>query len=132
MENLYIEETETTPYINFNSKSGVFKLEGKSVPTAAEDFYKEVLEWLEKYVANPLDTTTMSLKLDYFNIASSKRILYIFYKLNELVENGYTVNVDWYYHEDEDDMLEVGQDFAFMVKIPFNFIEYNPFPKSIE
>lgn len=127
MENLYIEETESTPYVNFNCETGRFKLEGKSVPTAAEDFYKGVLAWLEDYLENPQELTNMSLKLDYFNIASSKRILYILYKLNELVEKGFEVNIEWYYHEDEDDMLEVGQDFAFMVKIPFKFIEFNPF-----
>ncbi len=130
MENLYIEETESTPYVNFNCETGIFKLEGKSVPTAAEDFYKGVLAWLEDYLENPQELTNMSLKLDYFNIASSKRILYILYKLNELVEKGFEVNIEWYYHEDEDDMLEVGQDFAFMVKIPFKFIEFNPFAEA--
>ena len=29
--------------------------------------------------------------------------------------------------EGEDEMFEVGQDFAFMVNIPFHFIEYNPY-----
>jgi len=131
MENLYIEETETTPYINFNSETGEFKLEGKSVPAAAEDFYCNVLDWLDEYLAHPQEMTKMSLKLDYFNIASSKRILYILYKLNELVENGFKVQVSWYYIEEEDDMLEVGEDFAFMVKIPFEFIAYNPFTKAV-
>lgn len=130
MENLYIEATESTPYVNFNYETGEFVLEGKSVPAAAKEFYKEILDWLDGYVENPQDSTKLSLKLDYFNIVSSKRILYILYKLNELVDKGYNVNLEWHYHEDEDDMLEVGQDFAFMVKIPFKFIEYNPFAEA--
>ena len=127
MENLHIEATETTPKIDFNKDTGEFVLEGKSVPGNADSFYREALTWLDEYVQNPKDKTLITLKLDYFNIASSKRILHILYKLNELVDKGYEVESDWYYHEDEDDMLEVGQDFAFMVKIPFTFIEYNPF-----
>ena len=67
------------------------------------------------------------LKLHYFNVSSSKRILFIFYKLNELVKLNKSVVVNWYYVEDEDEMFEVGQDFAFMVNIPFHFIEYNPY-----
>lgn len=130
MENLYIEATESTPYVNFNYETGEFILEGKSVPTAAKEFYKEILDWLDGYVENPQESTKLSLKLDYFNIVSSKRILYILYKLNELVEKGFEVNLEWFYHEDEDDMLEVGQDFAFMVKIPFKFTEYNPFAEA--
>lgn len=131
MENLYIEATESTPYVNFNCETGIFLLEGKSVPQKGNDFYDTILEWLEEYVKSPQDNTTVSLKLDYFNIVSSKRILYILYKLNELIENGYKVNLEWFYHEDEDDMLEVGQDFAFMVKIPFKFTEYNPFAVEV-
>ncbi len=127
MENLYIKATDSTPYVNFNSETGVFLLEGKSVPENAHEFYQTILNWLDEYVENPHENTVVSLKLDYFNIVSSKRILYILYKLNELIEKGYKVNLEWFYHEDEDDMLEVGQDFAFMVKIPFKFTEYNPF-----
>jgi hypothetical protein len=127
MENLYIKATDSTPYVNFNRETGVFLLEGKSVPENAHEFYQAILNWLDDYIENPHENTFFSLKLDYFNIVSSKRILYILYKLNELVERGYKVNLEWFYHEDEDDMLEVGQDFAYMVKIPFKFTEYNPF-----
>jgi len=130
MENLYIAATETTPLVDFNSTTGEFLLEGKSVPTDATAFYKEVLNWLDEYIKEPQDITKIALKLDYFNIASSKRILYILYKLNQLIDEGHEVTSDWFYHEEEDDMLEVGQDFAFMVKIPFNFIEYNPFAEA--
>lgn len=127
MENLYIEATDYTPYVNFNYKTGNFMLKGKSVPVQAEEFYRDILIWLDNYVENPQEETNISLNLDYFNIVSSKKILYILYKLNELVERGYTVKLDWHYYKDEDDMLEMGQDFAFMVKIPFKFIEQNPF-----
>lgn len=127
MENLYIEATESTPFVNFNSETGVFLLEGKSVPEKAHEFYEGVLDWLDNYIENPQEKTIISLKLDYFNIVSSKRILYVFYKLNQLIDKGLKVESEWFYHEDEDDMLEVGQDFALMVKIPFTFTEYNPF-----
>jgi len=127
MENLYIASTESTPLIDFNSETGILILEGKSVPTEAEHFYKPVLDWLDQYMKEPSASTKLTLKLEYFNIASSKRILFVLYKLNELVENGIEVTTDWLYHEEEDDMLEVGQDFELMVKIPFTFIEYNAF-----
>ena len=49
----------------------------------------------------------------------------MFYKLNELLKFNKPVVIKWYYSEDEYEMFEVGQDFAFMVNIPFHFIEYN-------
>ena len=125
MQTFVKSATETTPFLKFDASLGDFFIEGKSIPSDAEGFYGPVLHWLKEYVDKPNLKTTLVLKLDYFNISSSKRILFIFYKLNELVDAGHHVNVKWYFHEGEDDMHEVGQDFAFMVNIPFEFIEYS-------
>ena len=46
------------------------------------------------------------------------------YKLNELKAKNKQVRVEWLYNETDEDMFEVGQDFAFMVKVPFDFISY--------
>lgn len=125
MEPFILAATETTPFLQLDARLGEFVIEGKSVPTDAEGFYGPILDWLKEYVDKPSFKTTLILKLDYFNISSSKRILFIFYKLNELVDAGCEVNVKWYFQEGEDDMHEVGQDFAFMVNVPFEFIEYS-------
>lgn len=131
MESLYIEATDTTPKIDFDIHSGVFSIEGKAITNDAEEFFRPILNWLDSYINAPNSFTTMIVKLDYFNISSSKRILFVFYKLNELIDAGYNVNVKWYFHEDEDDMYEVGQDFAFMVKVPFEFCEYSLYEKVL-
>ena len=125
MKLLLIESTDTTPKVDFNVESGVFAIEGKAITNDAEAFFNPVLEWLTEYIKRPAELTTVNIKLDYFNISSSKRILFVFYKLNEIIEAGKNISVNWFYHVDEDDMYEVGQDFAFMVKIPFEFIEYS-------
>lgn len=125
MEAYITSATDTTPFLKFDARLGEFVIEGKSIPSDAEDFYGPILDWLKEYVDKPNPQTTLVLKLDYFNISSSKRILFIFYKLNELVDAGHQVKIKWFFHEGEDDMHEVGQDFAFMVNIPFEFIEYS-------
>lgn len=131
MESLFIEATDTTPKIDFNIDSGEFSIEGKAINNDAEEFFRPVLDWLDSYSTVPHETTNVTVKLDYFNISSSKRILFVFYKLNELIDAGFNVNVKWYYHEDEDDMYEVGQDFAFMVKVPFEFCGYSLYEKVL-
>jgi hypothetical protein len=125
MEVLYIKGSDTTPEINFNNLTGEFTMVGKAIPADAEEFFRPILNWLGDYVSASAAQTKLTIKLDYFNISASKRLLFIFYKLNELVENNKSVSVEWFYHEDEDDMFEVGQDFAYMVKIPFKFSEYS-------
>ena len=47
------------------------------------------------------------------------------YKLNELADTAKKVKVEWHYNEADEDMFEVGQDYAFMVKFPFDFISYS-------
>jgi hypothetical protein len=119
--------TETTPLVTLNHENGELTIEGNAIPDDAEEFFDPILNWLEEYTNNTTVKTTLNLKLHYFNVSSSKRILFIFYKLNELIKKNRPVVVNWYYVEDEDEMFEVGQDFAFMVNIPFHFIEYNPY-----
>jgi len=131
MESLNISATDQTPKVLLDAITGVFEIEGKAISNDADAFFKPILNWLSDYSKNPKQETNVTIKLDYFNISSSKRILFIFYKLNEIVENGNQVNIKWFYHEDEDDMFEVGKDFAYMVKIPFEFIEYSYFEKEV-
>lgn len=121
------EATDTTPKVNFDPQNGVFVMQGKSIPNDAEPFYAELLEWMDDYITRPNAVSHLEIRLDYFNISSSKRILFMFYKFDEIVSKGKEVSVKWFYHEGEDEMLEVGQDFAFMVNIPFEFVEYSHF-----
>jgi len=125
MNALVIDSTDKTPLINFDPVSGKFEITGKSIPQDAESFYNPILEWMEKYVGYTDRKTDVVLNLEYFNISSSKRILFILYKLNELVDKNKEVSVKWYYADSDDDMKEVGHDFAFMVRVPFEFIPYS-------
>lgn len=121
MEIFSISETAKTPLINFNPEIGRMEIIGRSIPDQADDFWMPALSWFESYQMNPHSRTVFHINLEYFNIASSKRILFLLYKLNELAESGFDVCVEWLYKEDDDDMYEVGQDYAYMVKVPFEF-----------
>lgn len=125
MEPLRIQATIKTPEVLFDPKNEVFEIKGKSVPDDAEAFFSDILAWIDDYVTKPNAFTTLKIDLEYFNISSSKRILFMLYKLNEIKEIGKDIKVEWFYNEDDEDMFEVGQDYAFMVKIPFDFISYS-------
>ena len=59
-------------------------------------------------------------KLEYFNTASSKLILDILSKLEEI--DG--TSVTWFFHEDDEDMEEAGEEFSDLVEVPFEFSTY--------
>ena len=124
MEALIINFSSHTPYVNFDQNSGVMKIKGRSIPDQPDDFWNPILSWFDSYLTNPAEKTVVVINLEYFNISSSKRILFLLYKLNVLSENGYEVKVVWFYREADEDMYEVGQDYAYMVKVPFEFKLY--------
>ncbi len=121
MEVLSVAATAQTPSVSFNPMNGKMEIKGRSIPDAPDDFWMPVLNWFESYLLEPSDRTVIRLNLEYFNISSSKRILFLLYKLNELADKGLDVCVEWYYREEDEDMFEVGQDYAYMVKVPFEF-----------
>lgn len=124
MEKLQIEETTETPLVSFDAQTGEMEMRGRSIPQDPDGFWLPVLSWFESFMLAPTSTVIVRLDLEYFNISSSKRILFLLYKLNELAEAGSDVKVEWHYRKSDIDMYEVGQDYAYMVKVPFDFIPY--------
>jgi hypothetical protein len=120
---LKIGGTEDTPEINFNSQANEFLISGRSLPEDVTTFYKPVFEWLEVFLAKKDLKAIFKFKLEYFNTASSKIILDILMKLEEIKqENGSDLKVEWFYDESDDDMLEAGEEYKDLVEIPFNII----------
>jgi hypothetical protein len=105
MKSLYIESTAKTPEIILDPEINVFYIKGRSIPDDAEHFYRDVLAWFDDYLVKPNSETVVTIHLDYFNISSSKRLLFIFYKLNELAEADKNVRVKRFYHEEDEDMF---------------------------
>ena len=125
MDILRIEATAHTPLVNLDPETGIMEIKGRSIPDDPEVFWGEILHWFDQYMTTPRSLTLVKIDLEYFNITSSKRILFLLYKLNELVDTGMKAQVEWYYRKSDEDMYEVGQDYAFMVRVPFEFKEYS-------
>jgi|SRR6185436_8191307 len=119
MEQLTIEQGNKTPYINF-SENGTLELKGKSIPENSIEFYRPVYAWLDEYALNPKNKTSVLVQLEYFNTSSSKCLLDIFRKLEPLQKNSKSeVTITWLYEEEDEDMMEAGEDYQTIVKLPF-------------
>lgn len=123
MESIVIEGTPKTPSVNFDSESGVLHLRGRSIPENSIEFYKPLVEWLDEYAGKPQSKTAVNIQLEYFNTSSSKCLLDLFKKLEVMHKNGSDILVKWYYEEDDEDMLEAGEDYQSIVNVPFKMIE---------
>jgi hypothetical protein len=120
MEILNLEGTEDTPKIILDKKNGIFEISGRSLPEDSAEFYRPVLEWIEKYAGAANPNTEFVFKLEYFNTASSKLILDVLSSLEDIKG----MKIMWYFHEDDEDMEEAGQEFSELVEIPFEFKTY--------
>jgi len=118
MKDFVLTETNKTPKITFKPKSGLLEISGKSIPENSALFFDPVIEWINEYVDKPANTTTMIIKLEYFNTSSSKYLVEIFRKLEILFKRGNKVLIKWFYEEEDEDMLESGEDFKEIIQVP--------------
>ncbi|WMN11144.1 DUF1987 domain-containing protein [Marivirga salinae] len=123
MDAYYLEATPKTPKLDFNPDADTFLISGRSIPENSIEFYKPLLDWLDKYVHNPLESTIFEIKLEYFNTSSSKCLVEIFRKLEKIHDSGNKVTIEWYFDEEDEDMEESGEDFKEIIKIPFKMKE---------
>lgn len=119
METFLIEAGPKTPYVMLDA-AGYIELKGKSIPENSVQFYKQIFDWLDNYAANPKDSTKVLVQLEYFNTSSSKCILDIFRIMESIHNSGRSkVTIAWLYDEEDEDMMETGEDYQTIVKIPF-------------
>ena len=123
MEELNIEGTPKTPTIRFDMKSGEMLIKGRSIPENSIEFYKPLTEALDAYADSPQSETKVNIQLEYFNTSSSKCILDVFKKLEKINSGGSNVTINWHYEEDDEDMLEAGEDYEAIINVPFKMIE---------
>jgi len=123
METILIEGTTKTPAITFDSVKGFLEIKGRSIPENSFEFYKPLVDWLEKYADKPQTSTNVNIQLEYFNTSSSKCILDVFKKLEAIKKGGSNVLINWYYEEDDEDMLEAGEDYQAIVNVPFKMVQ---------
>lgn len=125
MEVLKIESTEDNPQIVLDRESNILEISGRSLPEDVNTFYEPMMSWIEEYAKDPLDITVFNFKLTYFNTASSKIILDILTQFEEMIEEGHQVMVRWHYPEEDEDMMEAGEEYSEMIDVPFEMVSYS-------
>ena len=123
MEPILIEGTPKTPSVKYDPEKGVIEIKGRSIPENSIEFYKPLVDWLEDYSKSPKEKTLVNVQLEYFNTSSSKCILDVFKKLEAIHKSNHDVLINWYYEEDDEDMLEAGEDYESIIRVPFKMIE---------
>lgn len=116
----FIEDTQDgTPLVHLDADRGIFLFEGKSLPENADEFFDPVIEWFKDYINTPNQSTRVVFKMDFFDTASSKKLLDMLFLLKDITS---TLTIEWYYFDDDDDMEESGKDFESILEMNFKMI----------
>lgn len=121
MDDLYIDNTPSTPEIKFE-KSGNLSIRGKSLPEDPKRFYNPLFKWVEELNTDNVD---IQVQLEYVNTSSSKRIIELLKKIdnNSKIKH---VKMNWYYEIDDPDMLEFGEVIQHNLRrTKTNYVEYD-------
>ena len=114
------------PYVSLNASSGMCEMSGESSLEYTGEFYDQIINWLKMYALEDSKTLTFAFKLTYFNTSSYKAILGTLRELKRQQDIGKKVVVQWYYPEDDSDMLMDAQDLMESADIEMELLSYQP------
>jgi len=127
MEKIFIEPTRVTPLVNFDPDEGLLEIKGRSSPENSILVYQKIIDNLDQYIQSDLTDFKANFSFEYFNTSSSKCLFDVFKRLSRIEESGKGLTINWYYEEDDEDMMEAGEDYADLLDLEFNFLEIEEF-----
>lgn len=122
MDNLTFEKSKNTLGVNFDASSGILVLAGSSFPENASDFFDPIIKWIQNYMLEVTGKVTLNFHFDYLNSSSIKYVSDIIEKMELYGKSGGEVTINWYYDENDEDILEMGEDLKSDVSLQFNLI----------
>jgi hypothetical protein len=117
---LHIESTDKTPKIVFDPEGNEFIISGRSIPEDSVDFYERIYKWLDGEGMDLTGPRKFIFMLEYFNTSSSKCILEVFRRIQELYYKNNEVSIVWMCEEDDEDMIDTGHDYQAILEVPFD------------
>ncbi len=118
--------THQRPTVVIDIEKGFFEISGSSIPENPMDVFTPIFDHLNRYMEDPRPVTELHFRLDYFNTSTSKLMLDMIHKMESIKDqSGKDVKIKWFYREADDDMMEIGEDFANLCRLPIEIIPYS-------
>lgn len=109
-----VTKTEKSPEIYGDMVEGTVRIEGVSIPENSKEFYESFYRWIVEFLTFDHEKIVFNVDLQYFNTSTSIILLDIFKKLSVFKKDA-EVEINWFYEEDDLDILESGEDYQMMV-----------------
>jgi hypothetical protein len=115
-----LEGNNKTPFVEFDFEKGSVTISGRIIPENPLEFFDKLDSLLNRSISSEHPLQTVDIALDYFNSVSSKGFLLF---LRKIITNRSSVNINWRYQKDDVEIREAGEDYAYILQHPFNFVE---------
>lgn len=119
--NIFIQKASNTPLVKF--EDGVLLISGRSIPENAISFFEPLFRFIGEYSKSPYPHTEVNIMLEYANSSTNRSLMAIFTLLENIYDNGNTVNVNWFYETGDELMRDLGRDFKGVLRLPFSIHE---------
>ncbi len=120
-QEIKIDQTKYSPKVYL--RDGKIYFEGRSVLNDPYHFYQPVFSWIRQYIDSDPTNIRIDLKFEYINTSSVKwvfEMLKTFLKKPGLKKE---LNINWYYEEGDEDMLELGEILKSIMNSSFHIIK---------
>jgi len=121
MQNLLIKKTAQSPELHFES-DGNLTIKGISNIHHGQKFYEPAFEWLNTFKQKNPPCINLNLQIYYLNTSASLILVDLLKLLNSFKEIGSSLNITWCYEEDDEDILDLGEDMQLTTKSEFEFL----------
>lgn len=124
MKKLIKSATKYTPEIILKPE-GTIKITGRSMNGYTSEYFRQIEDWIDNYISDPADITCVDICLEYFKGINFTIYISLLKKIESVRLKNKKVIINWYYEEDDEDILENGEYISTLLGIPFNFIRIN-------
>lgn len=119
MNDFIIPGSQSSPAIQADWEKGVLAMQGDSYPENSYELFHQVIEWIERYLAEAERPLRLELHLLYLNTSSIKAVMDIFDLLESAHQEGKSVAVNWHYDRRNERVVELAEEFKEDCTFPF-------------
>ncbi len=120
MKDLKLDATDYTLKIDFEA-AGKLHLSGISIPENIINFNKTINDWTDEFIKTNPKTIEFTFDVEYLNTATTRVIMTLLKKIKSYTDSN-TANLSVIWHYEDEDVLELGEEFSEVIDLKFNFI----------
>lgn len=112
-----------SPSILFNCEEGILEISGKLMGNNKLQYFDALNAHICNYIEMPQDVTLIKINIEAITTSETKHLLDMFNLFRKLEKKKKTVKVEWLYEQEDEDMLEMAENYQYFTKLPFEIKE---------